>query len=59
MGLLSTPGQSIDLLGALGIYNSTWEGVTLTPGSRPFSQAYNMQGKRSYRAEIYTKNALL
>ncbi|KAJ8986084.1 hypothetical protein NQ317_003379 [Molorchus minor] len=46
-GLFSipSPGQSIDLLGALGLYNSSWAGVTLTEGPSPqLRPAYLLQG---------------
>ncbi|XP_017783191.1 PREDICTED: protein kinase C-binding protein NELL2-like isoform X2 [Nicrophorus vespilloides] len=40
----TAPGQSIDLLGALGLHNSSWAGVTLTPGPQTIRPAYYLQG---------------
>lgn len=46
-GLLSaaSPGQSIDLLGALGLHNGTWKGVTLEQGPQQLRPAYNLTGR--------------
>ncbi|CAH1953603.1 unnamed protein product [Acanthoscelides obtectus] len=41
--LLSFPGQSIDLLSSLGLYNSSWVGVTLTEGPSQIRPAYLLQ----------------
>ncbi|CAH1159443.1 unnamed protein product [Phaedon cochleariae] len=44
-GSLSLPGQSIDLLRALGLPNNSWEGVTLRDGPKPQPRwAYQLQG---------------
>lgn len=40
------PGQAVDLLGSLGLYNSSWAGVRLTDGVPPqIRPAYLLQGK--------------
>ncbi|XP_060531574.1 protein kinase C-binding protein NELL1-like isoform X2 [Cylas formicarius] len=39
----SPPDQSIDLLAALGLPNSTWVGVTLAPGPQQLKPAYYLQ----------------
>lgn len=41
----SAPGQSIDLLSALGLHNGTWKGVTLARGPQQLRPAYQLQGK--------------
>ncbi|XP_018562983.1 protein kinase C-binding protein NELL1-like isoform X3 [Anoplophora glabripennis] len=43
--LFPSLGQTIDLLGALGLYNNSWVGVTLTEGASPrIRPAYLLQG---------------
>lgn len=43
--LFPSLGQTIDLLGALGLYNNSWVGVTLTYGAtRQIRPAYLLQG---------------
>lgn len=47
-GLLNaatSPGQSIDLLGALGLFNNSWAGVTKVEGPQQLRPAYYLQGK--------------
>lgn len=39
-----TQGQTIDLLAELGIFNSSWPGVTLTPDHQQLRPAYYLQG---------------
>lgn len=46
-GLISTPTtpiQSIDLLAALGLFNNSWPGATITVGPQPLKPAYALQG---------------
>ncbi|XP_065158620.1 protein kinase C-binding protein NELL1-like isoform X2 [Atheta coriaria] len=38
------PERSIDLLGALGLHNTTMPGVTIIPGPLPYQPAYKLQG---------------
>lgn len=39
-----SPSQSIDLLGALGLHNGTWKGVTIARGPQQLRPAYQLQG---------------
>ncbi|XP_049825939.1 protein kinase C-binding protein NELL2-like isoform X2 [Aethina tumida] len=43
-GAFGATSQSIDLLAALGLHNSTWAGVTLAPGQPQLRPVYDLQG---------------
>lgn len=55
--LFPSLGQTIDLLGALGLYNNSWVGVTLTSGSsRQIRPSYLLQGNHFHIYLLENKN---
>lgn len=52
----SPPGQSIDLLSALGLHNGTWKGVTLARGPQQLRPAYQLQGNRTIQLKTNWMN---